>query len=60
MVDKKFELLRLQNSHLKQVGKIKRRKYWGELTDGDTQNQLDKDFSLYKFYENNLPSHPAK
>jgi hypothetical protein len=55
MVDKKFETLRAQNSNFKNIAKVKRRKFWGELTDGDTQNQLDKDYMQYKFYENRLP-----
>ena len=55
MVEKKFEILRAQNSNLKNITKVKRRKFWGELTDGDTQNQLDKDYMQYKFYENRLP-----
>lgn len=53
MVENKFENLRVQNQNLK--NKLKRRKYWGELNDGDTQHQVDKDYMRYKFYENHLP-----
>ena len=57
LVENKYERLREANRQAKGVklDKVDRRKYWGELRDGDSQNQVDKDFARLTFLERRLP-----
>ena len=65
MIERRYELLK-QANHLEdpqkkrlpagvRLPKVRRQKYWGELNDGDSQDQIDRDYFNYKLLERILP-----
>ena len=65
MIERRYELLRQANDldgpQKKwlpagiRLPKVRRQKYWGELNDGDSQDQIDRDYFRYKLLERTLP-----